>query len=394
MVGLCRGAVPDVQRADVMVVDAALRDAAAEDVRPAMARALDRLHAAGAELRMLKIDSTLRGPVGQMAEALLDLTTVRGAIVAPAFPEQGRLVVGGRLEVNGVDVGTDIVALLQREGTTYGSIKSDRVRIELRSMSSEGKHDKLVLVVDTHGVDDLATTARDWSTEASPPLLVGSAGLARQVARVWRRSSESRPEQVASRLKGTKGHTILVVAGSPADATRRQTETLIATPDCEIQVFTTSDGLVDQLATEVSLVGDVSDTQRPRVLLIRTPRGTVRDHGQAAKDMATAVGSIMDAVTAGALSRPRGLVLVGGDTAARVLATLGVDALEIRGEVEVGMPFGELLGGAWDRLPVITKAGGFGGEGSLVSAVGFLSRKPDPSSTRALRSVAAGDRSV
>nr|MBA2443260.1 hypothetical protein [Rubrobacter sp.] len=53
------------------------------------------------------------------------------------------------------------------------------------------------------------------------------------------------------------------------------------------------------------------------------------------------------------------LVLTGGDTAMNVARRLGASGVLLRGEVEAGVPFGELIGPRPYR--VVTKAGGFGG---------------------------------
>jgi uncharacterized protein YgbK (DUF1537 family) len=53
-----------------------------------------------------------------------------------------------------------------------------------------------------------------------------------------------------------------------------------------------------------------------------------------------------------------GIVATGGDTANALCNMLGVQALEILGEVEAGIPIMRVLGE--QSLPLVTKAGGFG----------------------------------
>src|SRR5690606_14916402 len=96
------------------------------------------------------------------------------------------------------------------------------------------------------------------------------------------------------------------------------------------------------------------------VVVLRSPPGMERDTGQAATELAAEVGSMVSGTNAHR-GPPSGLVLVGGDTSARVLAALRVVALDVLGEVEVGMPVVELRGGPWDGVRAITTAGGFGG---------------------------------
>ena len=56
-----------------------------------------------------------------------------------------------------------------------------------------------------------------------------------------------------------------------------------------------------------------------------------------------------------------GLVVTGGATAREVMEALGERTISLAGEVEPGVPYGRLGGG----LPIVTKAGGFGGPATL-----------------------------
>ena len=70
--------------------------------------------------------------------------------------------------------------------------------------------------------------------------------------------------------------------------------------------------------------------------------------------------------------KPAGLFLTGGDTAIAVCRALDVNAIEILAEVSAGIPLGRLSGGISPGLPVVTKAGAFGGETAIVDAVKVL----------------------
>jgi hypothetical protein len=54
------------------------------------------------------------------------------------------------------------------------------------------------------------------------------------------------------------------------------------------------------------------------------------------------------------------VILTGGDTAMSVFNVLGVDGVEIEGEILDGIVMGHFIGGNWNGLTVITKAGAFG----------------------------------
>jgi uncharacterized protein YgbK (DUF1537 family) len=64
------------------------------------------------------------------------------------------------------------------------------------------------------------------------------------------------------------------------------------------------------------------------------------------------------------------LILTGGETARAVLAAAGVDAIRLRGEVEPGVPIGVTVGAV--TLPVVTKAGAFGDDHTLLRALAAL----------------------
>ena len=70
-----------------------------------------------------------------------------------------------------------------------------------------------------------------------------------------------------------------------------------------------------------------------------------------------------------------GLYLSGGDTAIGVFKEIGAKGSNIIGEIQVGIPLMEVIGGDFDRLKVVTKAGAFGEPNSLYFALRKLKDK-------------------
>ncbi|HCA1220612.1 TPA: four-carbon acid sugar kinase family protein, partial [Klebsiella pneumoniae] len=64
----------------------------------------------------------------------------------------------------------------------------------------------------------------------------------------------------------------------------------------------------------------------------------------------------------------------GGDVAIAVAHALGATGFQIRGRVAECVPYGHFLGGRWSR-PVMTKAGGFGTDTTLLHVVNFIEEK-------------------
>jgi len=71
---------------------------------------------------------------------------------------------------------------------------------------------------------------------------------------------------------------------------------------------------------------------------------------------------------------PHALYLSGGDVAIAVAQALGASGFKIQGLVAGCVTHGVLLNSEF-TLPVMTKAGGFGDENTLVAAIGFIEEK-------------------
>ena len=55
-----------------------------------------------------------------------------------------------------------------------------------------------------------------------------------------------------------------------------------------------------------------------------------------------------------------GVMVTGGTTALKLLNGTGGEGIEVRREIEPGVPLGRVVGGRLDNVGIITKAGGFG----------------------------------
>ena len=141
-----------------------------------------------------KIDSALRGHPRDELFAAMEATGARRALVAPAFPAEGRTTVGGRQHIDGVPVESsgiggagavsDLVALFETD-------QGPPVRL-LDLATLRGQPDALrrllyddpggIVVADAETDDDLMTLSRAVAG-GRLPLFCGSAGFARQLAR-------------------------------------------------------------------------------------------------------------------------------------------------------------------------------------------------------------------
>jgi uncharacterized protein YgbK (DUF1537 family) len=70
-----------------------------------------------------------------------------------------------------------------------------------------------------------------------------------------------------------------------------------------------------------------------------------------------------------------GFLITGGDTATLVCEALGVQGIDLKGEILPGLPWGVAVGGVIDGLPIATKSGGFGGPDALLRVAQFFNCK-------------------
>lgn len=268
----------------------------------------------------LKIDSTLRGPIAGLVSGALAGSGRQTAVLAPAFPEQGRLFRDGRVYVNGV-AGASLTEVL---GAQH-------------------------VVMDADGIEKLQAVAQAW-LQHPEWLLVGSAGLARQIAG----HVEAREAQGLRNARSP----ILVVAGSPTSHTQAQIERIRGL------------GLIVVVGGESPApIGRPADGHQ--LIVVCTPPAAERDAGESARAVAETVATWATDDGTAAFT-PGALVMTGGATARFVCERLGASGVRLQGEFQPGVPHGTLHGGVWHGVRIVTKAGGFGTPETLLDVVRAL----------------------
>ncbi|MPZ19723.1 MAG: hypothetical protein GEV06_17645 [Luteitalea sp.] len=324
-----------------------------------------------------KIDSTLRGHIGEELAAVMEAWRATRAIVAPAFPRMGRTLEGGLLRVAGGDAQeTDapqghLPTLLATQGLRDCRLvlrPSNEPSLDgwASAMASALRSGRRVIVCDSLHDEDLDAIVHAVWGIPERVLWVGSAGLAGALARrltdLPRRSSaptlSARPVGGA----GTREGSVVFWIGSTQAVTVRQCERVLSDDGSRLVALAAAD--VDALERH-----------------LHAGRHVLLDAGPTVADDALA-----PCVRVAASHRIAGFVMSGGDTAARVCRALGADAIQIGGEVSGGIPWGwlqasaettavhdaEPLGQPARRWPVVLKAGGFGGPDAFVQALMFL----------------------
>jgi uncharacterized protein YgbK (DUF1537 family) len=300
-----------------MAIDLDTRSRSEKSARATVRKAFRSRAARRAGVLYKKIDSTLRGHVAAELAALRPTLGRRPVLFAPAFPAQGRTVRDATLQIWGKPASGDLRALLLKAGLPVAHIGFASPG-NLRAATSIGAR---ILVCDATDNADLDRIARAGLALRPRPLFVGSAGLARALARTLpRRRPASRPE--------VSRRPVVTVVGSASAVSAQQARRLARDPA----------NILVQM-----------DWRRPP-----TPRDI-----PAVRRMGRLV----------ARAAPRAhYVLTGGETARAVLGARRILAFGLLGEVEPGVPFGM----ARDGTLICTKAGAFGNPGTLVRCVARL----------------------
>jgi uncharacterized protein YgbK (DUF1537 family) len=315
-----------------------------------------------------KIDSTMRGHIGPEIESVLRVTGVEKTVVCPAVIEAGRRVRDGKLWIGDVllhksdfahDLSwpaetSDMVSLL---GLPVTHINLETVRagtsVLTRAISNAPTQ---IVTVDACDDSDLAVISQ--AILANNYLPCGALGLARTWVRELVGSRRIEPEPA---LQGSTAP-VLVVAGSRHPKTRTQIHRVVSERD--LALIDVAAAMSDRGGEQWQAVSEALSEGRD--LVIRAPLEEIRpaSHRRA---LATALGKLTLRVCQE--FELGGLMLTGGETANAVCLALETVAVRILGELQVGIPWGRLVGGVASGLPVVTKAGGFGHADSLIRIV-------------------------
>lgn len=349
-VGFGQGALPagDV---DVLALDLDSRRGSPGEAAARVGRAAAVL--GPLPLLYMTVDSTLRGHVGVQVAAALQASGRRIVVVAPAFPAGGRATVGGVQLVDGLPV----------HRTRFGQdlrnpVRQSRVArlfdglglgpaVELASTAfHEGaplagvQRGARVIVADAATDADLDALVMSMRGHDSV-LWVGSPGLAHALARAhpgtrapWDQPRATRP---------------LVVVGSLHPSSRAQVAALVGAR----QARTVQPGVAGGIGRADAAGGGPSTVP----LIVHSPCAVSDDPAAVAATLGHAVQQLVCECAVD------GLIATGGDTALAAARALGAAGMSLWGEVEPGIPVGTLIGP--HPFPVITKAGGFGDDGTL-----------------------------
>jgi len=387
--------LPSSSESDVCVFDTDSRSLDREQAYERVKKAAEWIKERGFEAVYKKIDSTMRGNVGAEIDAVYDVFRPDFVIIAPAFPMNGRKVVGGYLYVNGQllhesemadDPKTPITdsyvpSLLARQTQRpvalleSAILKADPASLtdRLEELASQGIS---YIVFDSTSEAQLAWIADAVRNSRFNVLWVGSAGLAHYLS-----GPESEARREPPPALTPSGLPVMLVVGSVNPNTRAQLARALKSPDvCGIELQSDQvSGSEEDRRAEIDRVCQEAFKafgQGKQLALYSSfpSRAASADltGGTGVRPDSDAVASAIGRAAALILDRTGidSLVLTGGDTAKQVCSHLKIVELELLREVETGIPVGRLKGSKpyW----AITKAGSFGAPETLLRLMNVL----------------------
>jgi uncharacterized protein YgbK (DUF1537 family) len=381
-------------RSSVVVVDTESRSDSPEVAYEKVVSTIIEFQKAGCNLIYKKIDSTLRGNIGVELDAILDTQDVGTVVVCPAYPKAGRITIGGyhlvhQELIQNTEIAEDAefpikeshIPTLLRQQSRYqvSSIEiADVMEGKLPLMQAIKLHiadGDRILVIDAVSQHDLTTIASVMVDFESQVIICGSGGLAEELSDVIQDVSE-------------RTGNILIIAGSVRSVTaqqiaRAQKQLKAHVIDIKVeQILTKNEHVMVEETRRISQEALKCYTKKKDVI-IRWAESQKKameffELGRLNKledqVIRARIGEILGQVTLKIMAsiEIKGLILTGGETAFNVFKSMDVVEVRVDTEILPGIPLMQIVGGKFDKLPVITKAGAFGDSDALVQSILFL----------------------
>ncbi|MBD1379902.1 four-carbon acid sugar kinase family protein [Metabacillus arenae] len=346
-----------------------------------------------------KIDSTMRGNIGQEINAMYDVFQPDFVFIAPAYPKNGRKIVNGvhflnQKQLHETEVGNDpktpvsdscVTRLIQNqakrkvEHLTYKDLKQGYAWVVER-LKTFKKHNISYVTVDSTNESDLECLIQLVKKTEFSVVWVGSAGLIQHLPKAY-----GLKQMKSEIIIPNNENPVLLVIGSVSETGREQLDQLLLTSNVVGIEMPSTKVMLDNVSKESELKrllqeARIAFQKGKNVALyssktVKQTQKLGKKQGLNAIQISNRISKVLGEIANQLIHQfdIRGLFLTGGDTAQQVFHQLHVDEFQLIGEVESGIPIGWLNK---DRnILVVTKAGSFGSKEAMVKAVFKLQGK-------------------
>jgi uncharacterized protein YgbK (DUF1537 family) len=342
--------------------------------------ALEWLRARGAEQILFKycstFDSTERGNIGPVSEALLEALGADFTIACPALPENGRTIYLGHLFVGDQLLSdthmrhhpltpmtdSNLVRVLQRQSQApvglvpYPVVERgpEAIRARFDELRVQGVRQAIADAVSDRHLLALGAAAADLA------LITGGSGIAMGLPENFRRRGLLARGEPADRLPHTPGLEA-ILAGSCSAATLGQIEQHRAAgrPTFVLDPIGLTDG-GDDIERALAFAGKHLGEGPVLISSSAPPEEVATVQERLGRERAgAAIENAMAAIAQGLVAQGvRRLVVAGGETSGAVVGALGIKGLRIGPPIDPGVPWTTSLGDP--PLALALKSGNFG----------------------------------
>lgn len=344
-----------------------------------------------------KIDSTVRGNIAVEVLAMLDVLDYDAVVLIPAFPQEGRVTVGGYHLLKGVPIERTEMArdphspifeshlpillrsqLGDENKDLIGSIELTTVMkgagpilMKLKELISEGKK---IIVMDSVSTVDIEQIVLAIGKSEYKILPAGTAAAAQVLSGIW--LPDVSPQHFSKTFPELPK---LVISGSATQITSNQITRLEEADDFEnilvihLDMKTILDGVMDELVERIT-----SNLGSNNIVIVHTS-DLIRDfdgfsefslNAELTKSgLANVITDFLAELTRRVVSQKDViLITLGGETSYKCCEAIGANQLQLIDEVAPAIALSMDHSARW----IVTKSGNLGGVNTLVDILKYF----------------------
>ncbi|HHV96561.1 MAG TPA: four-carbon acid sugar kinase family protein [Clostridiaceae bacterium] len=356
------------------VIDTESRGISEEEAYNKVKRLLRGVNFSDFKYVIKKVDSTLRGNIAVEVKAVDEAYGSELVLFAPALPDLNRTTVGGIHMLNNIPITQTEMARDPKKPVKEDNIKNilkkvyseEVTHVPLKTVQS-GKirlSGSRIFTFDAVTNADMKKIIRAGIETGKKVLWVGTAAMADNLLEIEKET-----------------HPVLSVVASLSSVTRMQVKYAEQNGmlSVKVPVYNIIEKKVDPkvyIDETVKLLRDGKDVMLMPSSTYDPEEYTKTNEAGKRNGMSNDAVSLFTQNLMGYLARNvledtkvSGVFLTGGDTAIGFFDKVGSLGSTIVSEIAIGIPLMKLVGGPFEGLKVVTKAGAFGKEDSIIYAV-------------------------
>lgn len=322
-------------------------------------------------------DSTPKGNIGPVTDALMELTGSKYTVLCPSLPVNGRTVKNGILYVNGMPLAESPmrnhpinpmtksdISVLMAEQSHYPCFILRENQMDMDMVQKEHAGEKHFTIVPSYSTDaDGACIAEKFG---HLPLLTGGSGLLEHLGRLYN-SKQNVAHEPSARHTAPKGLPRLLLSGSCSAMTQKQVEVYLAQGRNAVRIE--PDKLLSGKQSEEELRQAISMANEDILLYSTADSKQVQAYQRMGLEQVSALlETLMGRLAVyGRECGYQRIVVAGGETSGAVIKALNTEAFQIGEDVAPGVP--ELWPVNQPGLGLVLKSGNFGDENFFLTAL-------------------------